>query len=146
MKNYAIAAVLLSCLFLCACGTSSLNTSSRNAASSDASISEPATNYPTFGGSAAFCADAIGTSLEEGGTYNAFADEPKVLDQDSDIFGEIRCYSYPVCAGVYAMLYENRDTELCYQLSLSINWSEVNAWDNSINLISDYTVVLLLAA
>ncbi|MGO5095593.1 hypothetical protein ACTQ34_07185 [Agathobaculum sp. LCP25S3_E8] len=128
MKKSIILSILLLSFTLCAC------TSSKTS------------DYPTFGASAERCADAMGTSLEGGGTYNAFAVEPTVSEEESETFGTILCYSYPVCDGVYALLYENKNTELCYQLSLSVNWSEVNTWDNSIDLISGYMAILILTA
>lgn len=128
MKKHIIFSILLLTFTLCAC------TSSKTS------------DYPTFGASAERCADAMGTSLEGGGTYNAFSEEPTITEEEDETFGTILCYSYPVCDGVYALLYENKNTELCYQLSLSVNWSEVNTWDNSIDLISGYMAILILTA
>lgn len=128
MKKVIILSILLLSFTLCACITSKTS------------------DYPTFGASAERCADAMGTSLEGGGTYNAFAIEPTVTEDEDETFGTILCYSYPVCDGVYALLYENKNTQLCYQLSLSVNWGEVNAWDNSIDLISGYMAILILTS
>lgn len=139
MKKAIISSILILLLLLCACSNSS------NSTESSASTSQ-VPDYPTFDASAELWAEAMGQSLEDGGTYNAFSIVPSIFDDESDVYGNIRCFSYPICENANVMLYENKDNQQCYQFSIAVDWSKIDPQDNDVFLIGNYTGLLILAA
>ncbi len=139
MRKVIITSVLFFVLILCACtnSTGQANSSSSSAQSLD---------FPTFGASAELWADAIGESLEDGGVYNTFSNEPTISEDESEIFGDIRCLSYPVGENANVMLYENQDMQQCYQFSMTIDWGSIDPASDETLLIGYYTGLLILAA
>lgn len=148
MKRHTIIATAWILLTLCACSTTVSKDDTQSApelgSTADSVQTVQTPEYPTFGESAEQMTKFMGESLENIGAYNAFASEPYISDDQSDIFGNIRSYTYSVCDGMSVTLYESKDAKLCYYLFLHVNWDKMK--DDDAFLFGQYTASAIFAS